>query len=165
MPDISYIQKSNHLAAKEVRWRVAVGRFILSFGSVEWFTFHMLAELPTERLLESTMRLSFGQRLDIVEQLFRDKSLEPELYKRAIELLEKARSLSKIRNLLAHNPLLLNLFDDKVGVDLEYQISKYCEIEARLTIDKLEEYCRNVEELEEQLGIIREQIDHALSGL
>ncbi len=165
MPDISYIQKSNHLAAKEVQWRVAVGRFILSFGSVEWFTFHMLAELPTERLLESTMKLGFGQRLDIVKQLFREKNLDPELSNKAIELLENARSLSKIRNLLAHNPLLLNLFDDSVGADLEYQISKYGEIEARLTIEDLEGYCRDIENLEEELGNIREEIDRAISSL
>ena len=27
MSDITYIESSDHLAAKEVRWRVAVGRF------------------------------------------------------------------------------------------------------------------------------------------
>jgi hypothetical protein len=59
MADISYIQSANHMAAKQTLWRVAVGRFILGFGEIEWFTFHMLSELPTERILEPTMSLPF----------------------------------------------------------------------------------------------------------
>lgn len=163
VPDINYIEKSNHLAAKEVRWQVVVGRFILGFGSIEWFTFHMLSELPTERILESTMSLRFAQRLDMVIQLLQGKNIESELVDSAITLLEKARALSKVRNVIAHSPLFLNLFDDTVGVDLQYQISKFGEIEARLSIDDLERHCRDVEELDEQLYAIREKIDNAIS--
>ena len=163
MPDISYIEKSNHLAAKQVLWRVAIGRFVLGFGEIEWFTFHMLSELPTERILESTISLRFAQRLDLVIQLLREKNLDAEVTERTIALLQQARELTKTRNLIAHNPLLLNLFDDKVGVDLQYQISKYGEIEARLTIDQLEDLCRKVEELSGQLYTLREQIDGAIS--
>lgn len=163
VPDINYIEKSNHLAAKEVRWRVVVGRFILGFGSIEWFTFHMLSELPTERILESTISLRFAQRVDLVIQLLRGKDLEPELVDSAITLLEKARAFSKVRNLIAHNPLFLNLFDDSVGVDLQYQVSKFGEIEARLSIGDLERHCIDVEELNEQLCTIRQKIDNAIS--
>jgi hypothetical protein len=165
MPDISYIESANHLAAKEVQWRTAIGRFILSFGSIEWFTYHMLSELPTERIFESVMFLGFKQRLNLVIQLVQEKNLDDEITSRVIDLLNEAKELADTRNLIAHNPLLLNLFDDRVGVDLQYQISKYGETEARLTLEKLEMQCRKVEMLDEQLLIIREEIDIALQNL
>ena len=123
----------------------------------------MLSELPTERILESTISLRFAQRLDLVIQLLREKNLDAELAERTIALLQQARELTKTRNLIAHNPLLLNLFDDRVGVDLQYQISKYGEIEARLTIDQLEDLCRKVEELSVHLYTLRDQISGAIS--
>jgi hypothetical protein len=163
MSDISYIESSNHLAAKEVLWRVSVGRFILAFASVEWFTFHMLSELPTERIFESVMSLPFERRLDLVTQLLQQKPLESALLGEANRALEQARQLAKTRNLIAHNPLLLNLFDDRVGVDLEYQISKYGETEARLTIAELQELCAEVERLDATLSVIRQQIEDSLA--
>lgn len=163
MTDITYIESSNHLAAKQVEWRVAIGRFILGFGEIEWFTFHMLSELPTERILESTMKLRFGQRLDLVIQLLRQKNLDANLTERTISLLEQARELAETRNLIAHNPLFLNLLDDRVGVDLQYQISKYGEAEARITIDDLQTRCKEIETVIEQLYTLREQIDNAIS--
>jgi len=69
--------------------------------------------------------------------------------------------LSKYRNLIAHNPLLLNFFDDKIGVDLQYMMSKYGETKARVTIGKLEDLCREVEEMDDKLRAIREEIEQA----
>lgn len=159
MPDITYIESSNHLAAKEVRWRVAVGRFILTFGSIEWFTYHMLAELPTERIFESTKSLGFAQRTALVVQLLRERGFDNDLTETVVELLLEAKKLAKKRNEVAHNPLFLNLFDDRVGKELEYQISGYGELEPRITIDELEDLCRKAEEISETLGNVRELIE------
>lgn len=71
--------------------------------------------------------------------------------------------MGTIRNLIAHNPLFLSLFDDRVGVDLEYQISKFGQTDARITIEQLENHCREVEQLADQLQEVRDRIDSSLS--
>ena len=164
MPDINYIESSNHLAAKEVQWRTAIGRFILSFGSIEWFTYNMLLVLPTERIFESVRFLGFKQRINLVIQLLQEKNIDDEIADKAIGLLNEAKELANTRNLIAHNPLLLNLFDDKVGVDLQYQISKHGDIEVRLTIEELERQCQRVEILDTQLLGLREDIENAIQN-
>lgn len=90
MSDISFVEKANHLAAKQVRWRTTVGRFLLAFGEIEWFTYHMLSELPTERIFESTVNLRFAQRVGVVSQLLHAKDISDELKDEANRLLEHA---------------------------------------------------------------------------
>lgn len=159
MADISHIEASNHMAAKQTLWRVAVGRFILGFGEIEWFTFHMLSELPSERVLESTMSLPFAKRVDIVIEIAKRRDLDPGLRMRLISVLEKAKKLAATRNLVAHNPLFLNLFDDRVGADLQFQLSRYGEQQAKLTFEELETRCSEVERLAEELYMVREGVD------
>jgi hypothetical protein len=78
---------------------------------------------------------------------------------RLISALEKAKKLAATRNLVAHNPLFLNLFDDRVGADLQFQLSKYGELQAKLTFEELESQCSPVESLVEELYAVREGID------
>lgn len=147
------------MAAKQTRWRVAVSRFILGFGEIEWFTYHMPSELPTERILDSTMSLPFTKGVDIVVEIAKGRDLDASLRAQLVSALERAKVLASVRNLVAHNPLFLNLFDDRVGADLQYQVSKYGELQAKLTFDDLDGYCLRVEDIAKELYSIREQID------
>jgi hypothetical protein len=159
MTHISYIESANHMAAKQTLWRVAVGRFILGFGEIEWFTFHMLSELPNQSMLESSRSKRFAERLRILTKVAREVDLESGLRERLISALRRAGHLADTRNLVAHNPLFLDLFDDRVGADLQYELSKYGEWQARLTFNELEARCKEVETLVEELYAIGEELD------
>lgn len=158
MADISYFKGSDHLNAKKTQWRVAVGRFLLEFAEIEWFTYHIISELPTEKIFDATKDLPFHRRAVLAEQLLESKGLDQFVTQRAVGLLRRARKLSKTRNILAHNPLLLDLFSDAIGQDLSFNIHRYGDIEPALSLEQLEIRTDEVENINKELHEVIDRV-------
>lgn len=158
MSDITYFKGSDHLEAKKVQWRAATGRFLLEFASIEWFTYHIINELPTERIFESTKDLPFRKRADLAIQLLQGKGLDESLTQKAISLLKESIKLAEKRNILAHSPLLLNLFDEAVGPDLKFDIFRYGDSVPEISFEDLEQLCLKVEAITRELYIVIDRV-------
>jgi len=128
-------------------WQLAVGRFILSFGKIEWFTYHLLVLLPTERIFDSVKSLSLSGRIGLIKDLLNSKKIKEDLKDKIFTLLSDAELLLEIRNTIAHNPLFMGFYDTEGGLDFREQISKFTNLEKAITIEELEEKCEYVETL------------------
>lgn len=131
----------------EKDWQIAVGRFLLSFGKVEWFTYHLLVLLPTERIFDSVKSLSLSQRVILIKDLMNGKDITGEIKENIIEVLTEAESLLHFRNTIAHNPLYMGYYDTADGLGFRQQISKFTKIDEAITLDDLNTRCAQVEDL------------------
>jgi hypothetical protein len=129
------------------KWQLAVGRFLLTFGKLEWFTYHLLVVLPTERIFDSVKSLSFSQRINLIKDILNSKEINKDLQTKILEVLAGAASLLEFRNTVAHNPLYMGYYDSERGLDFRQQISKFTKLDSAITLEALEKKCGQVEQL------------------
>ena len=128
-------------------WQTAVGMFLLSFGKLEWFTYHLLVLLPTERIFDSVKSLSLSQRIKLIKDLLASKNLPEETNNKIVGVLAGAESLLEFRNTVAHNPLYMGYYDSEGGLDFRQQISKFTKLDSAITLEELKTKCTQVAEL------------------
>ena len=87
----------------ESKWRDLVGGFILAFGEIEFITYRLWRDhFPDQKPLEK-----FRPRtIQILAQL----QQSPEKNEAVIQLLTEAVSLAEKRNIVAHNPMQVQVF-------------------------------------------------------
>ena len=104
--------KMNHVDSKEFEeWEVLIGKAIIAFGEIELVTYKCLMYLPTEHIFEVVADLPFTKRIDLVCQLIQEKTLSDTIQDDFIKLLKNARQYAEIRNLIAHNPVQVSVYE------------------------------------------------------
>lgn len=126
-------------------WLIAIGRYMLNFGSVEMISYKYLntLEKTEEEFLKNTEK-SFFQRIKRIENLISETNLvEKE------EILfhwDKAKEISKWRNRIAHNPVLPvwkpgsdseNSPPDLIGISDMKQINKESKVTDSISLEGL----------------------------
>lgn len=111
------------------QWQVLVGRFILAFGDIELLTYRIwhdrFSENPPQRFGARTIR--------IIAHL--DETVQTE---RAVKaLLIEARELAKKHNVIAHNPVQVQVFQHTVTGELYMENAIHC-TKTQAFIDDLE---------------------------
>lgn len=91
-------------------WATLVGRLLIAFAAMESVTHHCLKEWLNQSVYRHLAKMRFSQRIDLVIDLAKEKDSPPEKIKIFISNLKKARKLAEKRNAVAHNPLVLCLF-------------------------------------------------------
>lgn len=148
-------------------WKTLVGTVILSFGDIELITLKCLAHLPTDNIYESASTLPFGRRVDLIIEILQGYGNKPNAATTLIEKLKQAKSLSEYRNLLAHNPLVADIYVHQITGDVvvEHGISSARKKEKSIDLASLKELAGEVEglasELYMTLGKIVEAIDQS----
>lgn len=136
-------------------WEGLVGKAILRFGDIELISIKCLSLIPSDKIEESTSRLDFGRRAALlVEILEARKSLDDHL-KTIRDGMKRAMTLAKTRNLIAHNPVMLDLY---VNEDETESVARHSITSARsegqtLTLEDLEEFASEVEGLSSELWL------------
>jgi hypothetical protein len=95
------------------KWAVEIGRVFIAFGSIEHVTHTALRELPRDPLYSATNKLQLGPRIDLLLAIL--NSREGQAWEQLTSLLQTAKELSDGRNLIAHNPLGLDVYVDEQG--------------------------------------------------
>lgn len=110
-------------------WQILVGRFILAFGDIELLTYRIwrdrFSENPPQRFGARTKRII--AHLDEAAQA--DRAL--------LALLTKARELAKRRNVVAHNPVQVQVFQHTATGKLYMENAIQC-TKTHALIDDLE---------------------------
>lgn len=146
-------------------WRTLVGTVILSFGDIELITLKCLAHLPSDNIYESVSTLPFGRRVDLIIDILQGRASTPNAAAPLIEKLQRAKSLSEYRNVLAHNPLIADFYVHKVTGDVvvEHGISSARRKGKSIDLASLKELAGEVEglagELYMTLGKIAQMVD------
>ncbi len=146
-------------------WRTLVGTVFLSFGDIELITLKCLAHIPTDNIYESVSTLPFGRRVNLIIEILRGRAYAPDAVATLIEKLKRAKSLSEYRNVLAHNPLLADIYVHRITGDVvvEHGISSARKKEKSIDLASLKELAGEVEDLASELymtlGKVIEEVD------
>ena len=114
----------NHLRETD-EWRSVVGKAIVCFGELELITYKCLAHIPSDNISETSSRLGFARRVDLIVEILEGRPLVPEPVKVFLKHLKRAKELASVRNDIAHNPVMLNVFVHRATGDvaLEHSIA------------------------------------------
>jgi hypothetical protein len=137
----------------EEEWRELIGRAITCFGEIEFVSIKCLAFIPQDQISVSVGALDFAKRVDIlIEFLEGRQNLDPNL-RGLLRGFIQAKSLAKTRNLIAHNPLMFDIYvnDDASKVLLEQSITSTRSSAKRIKLDQLRIFADEVESLAGQL--------------
>lgn len=117
-------------------WEQAVGRLIISFGQIEHGVYSALKLRPALNLSEVTIDLPLIRKIEIALQLIKSRH-EPE-FEEVRQLLVEIKNLNKIRNLVAHNPLIFVAGRDANGsLDISRKISSLRDRKKQASLQEL----------------------------
>jgi len=128
-----------------------VGKAILNFGQIEFATLQAAEILPNETILETASNLQFKARTELLIEILSGRRKKGEAIARLIRLLKRALDLAKTRNIIAHNPLLIEVSYDKGTCNHVPKICRYLNREKKVTKQDLIVFCRDTEALAEEL--------------
>ena len=125
-----------------------VGKAIVCFGEVELVTYQCLAHIPSDKISETSSRLGFVNRVDLIIEILEGRRPVSEQVEKFVKLLKRARQLASVRNDIAHNPVMMNMFTHKATGDFSL---KHCIATARggriIDLVDAKEFADEVEDL------------------
>lgn len=125
-------------------WAQAVGRVLLAFGGIEHVTVICLQQVTKYSDAKPLAELSFVSKVKI---LLKDLRSRPGVaFSALIEQLQDARELAKKRNLIVHNPLVLQVYEKEGGYACQEVISALHKSEV-VTLEDLGELVDKMEKL------------------
>ena len=131
------------------KWALMIGRVFIAFGAIEKLTHDCLIEWLKDPIYEHLKSSRLSTRIDLVIELVKAKDFKSDNVENFITLLNRAKKLAEKRNLLAHNPLLLDLF----AGEFQEIIQSNLKDDVYMTFEEL---VRIVEESEAMEGLLIE---------
>jgi len=130
-------------------WEQLIGKAILSFAEIELITYHFLKHIPQDDIFQAVSRLSFGHRVDLILRILNGRNGLPDVGEKFKENLQKARKLTEVRNLIAHNPTMLDVYEHRESgaIGVERTIRAVRNQQRFLDLAGLKEYAAEVEDL------------------
>ena len=108
----------NKIQIEIEEWQKLIGRAIIASGEIELVTYKCLTFLPTENIFEVVADLPFSKRIDLICRLIEDKPLSKELRDNFLKLLNEGKEMAVTRNLIAHNPMQISVFENEITGDM-----------------------------------------------
>ena len=95
------------------KWAKLIGRTFVAFGSIEKSSYEYLESWVSSKVFTHIKGMGLAKRLGLLLDLCEEQDYED--IDDLIEYFKEAKELSKKRNIIAHNPLVLTLYegDDK----------------------------------------------------
>jgi hypothetical protein len=110
----------NHVRETE-EWRSVIGKAIVCFGELELITYKCLAHIPSDKISETSSRLGFARRVDLIVEILEGRQPIPEPVSVFVKHLKRAKELASVRNDIAHNPVMLNVFVHESTDDVAFE--------------------------------------------
>ncbi|MFZ2168978.1 MAG: hypothetical protein WAW61_04995, partial [Methylococcaceae bacterium] len=121
-----------------------------AFGSIEHVTIECLRNIPRDRIQRSTQCFSLSQRIDLIVELLETES--DTQFSNLSVLLLRAKELAKTRNLIAHNPLVLEVYEHtNGGFMFKETIASLLKKRQRISFHELETFANESERLASDL--------------
>jgi len=133
-------------------WDSAIGRAILAFNNIEWLTLTFLQRLLSDDIFGSLVGFSFSKRVDLILNLIRSKKVVDDLLIEANDCFQEAKKLAETRNIIAHNPVRLGLYENKdKDAVLRLEVTHYRKKNKTVSLTDIHEYLQKIESLERKL--------------
>lgn len=94
-------------------WATEIGRIVIAFGSIEHVTMLCLQQIPRDPIYKATSEFNLAPRLKLLLAVL-EGNPDPDAGLLA-QLLGDAKKLAEDRNLIVHNPLMLDVYEDSDG--------------------------------------------------
>jgi len=131
-------------------WAAAIGRTFVAFGSIEHVTVVCLREIPKDSIQRSTSSFRLTSRIDLLLELLETHS--GDIFERLAEKLTLAKSMAGTRNLIAHNPLVLDFYEHADGsYSHKESIVSLRKERHRITLPELQDFAARSEKLASDL--------------
>lgn len=125
-------------------WAQAVGRVLLAFGGIEHVTVMCLQQVTQYNDAKPLAELPFVRKVKILLEDLKSRPGVP--FSALIEHLQDARELAKKRNLIVHNPLVLQVYEKEGGYACQEVISALHKSEV-VTLEELRDLVDKIETL------------------
>ena len=147
---LSAVRHGEYILAKIVDtngyWAEAIGKGFVAFGSIEHTVVVCLRTIQKDSIPKFSKSLKLRQRIELLLEL-----LEPHVQPECLDLAEKlrlAKTLSETRNLIAHNPLVLEIYEDgKGGYAFGESISAIHKVGHKITLAETQDFAEKSEQL------------------
>lgn len=130
-------------------WEQLVGKAIIRFGEIEIISLKCLAYFSRDRIGVSLAKLNFARRADILIELLQGRGNIGQDAQGLLEAFQRARTLAETRNLIAHNPVMLDLYvnQDSTESCADYSIASARSGSKTLDLAGLKEFSAEVDDL------------------
>ena len=156
-----------HFGSSQDPFAIAVGKFIINCGSLEWVVVGWIRALTDEPILfDLAIQMPMSRRLELLESLLDAREIAQEDSERVRETLQDARKLLEFRNRVAHGPLALGWRGSaKSGPPDAIGIPNFRTLRSRkpapedvVTLEGLEQLVTNAAEIVESLHRLRKEL-------
>jgi len=144
------------------KWAAAIGQSFVAFGSIEHLTVTCLQEIPKDRIQKSVSSFKLGQRIDLILELL--EAHQGHVYEQLAAKLSRAKELLAIRNLIAHNPLVLGILHSDGGFTHKEAIVSLRGGKRRIELPELQAFAAECEQLASELHSCTASVVNALRG-
>ncbi len=134
------------------KWAEYIGKTILCFGDIEFITFECLINFSQDNIFKSTSNLSLNPRIGLIINIVENR-FDKEVCAKFISLLNEVIKQAQKRNLIAHNPLNLDIYEDEIGDISEFKEVIYSlrNYDTKVSFDELISFYESVHSLSESL--------------
>jgi hypothetical protein len=141
--------------APDLEWQSLIGKAILRFGDIELISLRCLARIPTDKIAASAARLEFSRRADILIEILEGRPALTESLTALLAGSKRAKVLAKTRNLIAHNPVMLDIYVNPHTDDIytEHTIASARSGGQALNFEQLREFAAEVEDLSSSMWL------------
>lgn len=98
------------------KWATLIGRVFISFGTIERQTHELLKKWLENPVYPHVKHMRLSQRIDLLIDVVKRQGFEQNNINSFVADLTKAKKLATKRNLIAHNPLMLCLFQEETNL-------------------------------------------------
>lgn len=123
-----------------------IGKTIIAFANIEYFTYVALEELPNDLIFKTACKMELCQRLDLLIEIVKGRKVSEEATIFVISL-NRCKKLAEKRNLIAHNPLIIETIGNKLTPRIKHSLNK----NKTITLEELRSLCEEVNILGGQL--------------
>ena len=134
-------------------WEALVGKAILRFGDIELVSIKCLSLIPSDKISDTASRLDFSRRAELLVEVLEARTETGPDMSALLKGFKRARELAQLRNLIAHNPVMLELYvnEDETESFARRAISSARTGKQSLDLDGLKEFAEEVEQLSSEL--------------
>jgi len=126
-------------------WNLAVGRGFVAFGQIEYATHIALKSFCRDPIFNSLKTLNLEKKLEIIDSLL--GQYEQEEIRSLRTLFKQVNALSKTRNLVAHNPLVLDIYEKPDGDYMVDSKIRSLRNEKHYSLNEIQEFAQKAEDL------------------
>lgn len=133
-------------------WETLVGRFMLICGDLELALLQLHWNMHVERDdFESIRNAKFSDKVKKIHEALKACEMLPDLRGEIENLLSKISNLMSKRNLIAHNPLFLDVFEKEDRYTFERKICSLRDKNKHITLSRLEKEIKTAQDISNEL--------------